>query len=346
MESETMTDTAAGKIKVLVVDDSLMFREFIAKGIASDPRIEVVAKSADAFDARDKILEFRPDVMTCDINMPKMDGIEFIRRLLPQYALPVIVASTVSEAVLDALDAGAVEFVVKPSHGSNKSSEEFIKELTYKIKIASVAKLKAKSMSSGKKIDAGARPDEKTIIAIGASTGGTEAIYSVLKELPAQMPGIVIVQHIPPVFSALFAQRLDAQTAFEVKEARSGDIVKPGRVLLAPGSMQMSIRQEGGKYKVECYDGERVNGHCPSVDVLFGSVAEQAGKNAIGIILTGMGSDGAKGLLQMRRAGARTIGQDEKSSVVYGMPRMAYSIGAVERQADLQEIPELLMSML
>ncbi len=245
---------------MLVVDDSLVFREFIAKGISSDPKIEVVAKSADAFDARDKIIEFRPDVMTCDINMPKMDGIEFVRRLLPQYALPVIVVSTVSEAVLDALDAGAVEFVVKPSHESNKSSEEFIKELIYKIKIASVAKLKMKSTPSGKKIGAEMRPDERMVIAIGASTGGTEAIYSVLKELPAQMPGIVIVQHIPPIFSTLFAQRLDAQTAFEVKEAQSGDIIKPGRVLLAPGSMQMSVRKEGGRYKVNAITGNGSTG--------------------------------------------------------------------------------------
>lgn len=338
--------TAVKKIRVLVVDDSLVFREFLARGISSDPAIEVVAKSADAFDARDRIIEFRPDVMTCDIHMPKMDGIEFIKRLLPQYPLPVIVVSTVSEAVLDALDAGAVEFVVKPSHEFQKSAEEFIRELIYKIKIASVANLKVSPAPAARKTGAKACPDNGMLIAIGASTGGTEAIYGLLKNLPAEIPGIVVVQHIPPVFSALFAQRLNAQTAFEVKEAQSGDLIKPGRVLLAPGNLQMSVRRESGGYKVECRAGERVNGHCPSVDVLFHSVAEQAGKHAVGVILTGMGSDGAKGLLQMRRAGARTIGQDEASSVVYGMPRMAYSIGAVERQADLREIPELLMTML
>ncbi len=336
------------RIRVLVVDDSMVFREVLKRGISSDPNIEVVALASDPFDARDKIIEFEPDVMTCDVEMPKMNGIEFIRRLMPQYPLPVVVVSTVSEAVFDAMNAGAVDFVTKPDVQSVKSVEAFISELIIKIKIASTAKVSHwKADNISQKVIGGAYSDASSkMVAIGASTGGTEAIYSILKSLPPSIPGIVIVQHIPPVFSRMFADRLDNSTQLQVKEAQTGDYVEKGRVLIAPGDEHMRIRKVGDKYKVECFKGDKVNGHCPSVDVLFESVAKECGSNAIGVILTGMGYDGAKGLLSMKRKGARTIGQDEKSSVVYGMPKVAYDIGAVERQAPLDNIPQLIYSML
>ncbi len=334
------------KIRVLVVDDSLLFREILSKGISSDPTIEVVAKAIDPFDARDKILKYQPDVMTCDIEMPKMNGIEFIRRLLPQYSIPVIVVSSVSDAVFDAMDAGAVDFVAKPNVQAVSSIEEFLQDLIVKIKIASTAKVgKLKRINEtdtflNQKAKAG------KIIAIGASTGGTEALYNILKSLPTTTPGIVIVQHIPPVFSRMFAERLNKQTQLQVKEAQTGDYVEQGKVLIAPGDQHMKIIKLGNKYKVECYGSEKVNGHCPSVDVLFESVANMVGSDAIGVILTGMGYDGAKGLLSMRRKGARTIGQDEKSCVVYGMPKVAYNIGAVEKQVSVEKIPQAIFSML
>ncbi len=336
------------RIRVLVVDDSMVFREVLKRGISSDSNIEVVAVASDPFDARDKIIEFEPDVLTCDVEMPKMNGIEFIRRLMPQYPLPVVVVSTVSEAVFDAMDAGAVDFVTKPDVRSVKSVEAFINELIIKVKIASTAKVahwKAGSVSR----DVIAGTDACTsvrVIAIGASTGGTEAIFNILKCLPESVPGIVIVQHIPPVFSRMFADRLDTSTRLKVKEARTGDYVEKGQALIAPGDEHMRIKRAGDRYKVECFKGDRVNGHCPSVDVLFESVAKEAGDRAIGVILTGMGYDGARGLLSMKRKGARTIGQDEKSSVVYGMPKVAHDIGAVERQSPLDDMPRMIFSML
>ena len=333
------------KIRVLIVDDSYVFREVLAKGISSDPQIEVVAKAVDPFDARDKILQYQPDVMTCDIQMPRMNGIEFIRQLLPQYALPVIVVSTVSEAVFDAMNAGAVEFVTKPDTQSVIGVERFIHELIQKIKIASKANV-ASSREKNYTILENTRDDSNRIIAIGASTGGTEALFSILKALPATTPGIVIVQHIPPVFSKMFAERLNNTTKLQVKEAETGDYLEQGKVLIAPGDLHMRIRRIGELYRTECFAGDKINGHCPSVDVLFESVAKEAGGAAIGIILTGMGYDGAKGLLAMRRKGARTIGQDEKSCVVYGMPKVAYDIKAVERQVPLEDIARMIFVML
>lgn len=331
------------KIKVLIVDDSVVFRKVLSRAISADPALEVVASAENPFDAKDKILKFEPDVMTCDVEMPKMNGIEFIRRLIPQYPLPVIVVSSVNNVVFDALGAGAVDFVAKPNVSKPGGLDRFVGELIAKIKIAANAKVSARSGVSN--ADPAANPlktgevNTKKIVAIGASTGGTEALFSLLGCLPGQMPGIVVVQHIPPVFSKMFADRLNSQLSLNVKEACDKDEVEPGRVLIAPGDRHMRIIKSGNKYKVSVFAGEKVNGHCPSVDVLFDSAASEAGKNAIGIILTGMGSDGAKGLLSMRRAGARTIGQDERSSVVYGMPKAAYEIGAVEKQHPLQRIP-------
>jgi len=276
-----------------------------------------------------------------------MDGIEFIRQLIPQYPLPVIVISTISGAVFDALNAGAVDFITKPSSYSPDRVQNFIYDLTYKIKAASRAKIIKNGSAEITAVtnNTEAEADAGKIIAIGASTGGTEAISQIINALPKSMPGIVIVQHIPPVFSGIFAQRINSTASLEVKEAENGDYAEPGKVLIAPGDRHMRVRKVGDRYKVECFEGEKVNGHRPSVDVLFESVARAAGPNAVGVILTGMGHDGAKGLLEMRRRGARTIGQDEASSVVYGMPKSAYDIGAVEKQVPLSQIVRTLVTI-
>ena len=260
----------------------------------------------------------------------------------------MIVISTISGAVFDAMDAGAVDFIAKPDVNSANSVENFIYELIYKIKVASTARIPSKkaAVPTAESGSHTAIASADKIIAIGASTGGTEAISQIVSSLPRNMPGIVIVQHIPPMFSRMFAQRLNNTALLEVKEARSGDYAEPGKVLIAPGDRHMRVRKFGGRYKVECFEGEKVNGHCPSVDVLFDSVASAAGANAIGIILTGMGYDGAKGLLEMKKRGAKTIGQDEASSVVYGMPKVAYNIGAVQKQVPLDRIVPTLISML
>ena len=332
------------KIRVLVVDDSRVSRELIARGVSIDPQIEVAAVAGDPFEARDKIIDTRPDVITCDVEMPKMNGIEFIRRLLPQYFIPVIMVSAVSSVVFEAMEAGAVDFVVKPDQ-SPKGSETFIRDLIQKIKTASTVK-EPQRRPEKTNVTGNMSHDASCLIAIGASTGGTEAIYSILSSLPPTIPGILIVQHIPPVFSRMFAERLDNQTALSVKEAETGDFVDPGKVLVAPGDKHMRVKKVGKRYQVECFAGEKVNGHCPSVDVLFDSVAKVAGGCAVGILLTGMGYDGAKGLLAMRRQGAKTIGQDEMSSVVYGMPKVAYDLGAVETQTALTQIPQVLSKIL
>lgn len=336
------------KIRVLIVDDSLLFRETLARKISQDSAIEVVGTAFDPYSARDKIIELQPDVMTLDVEMPRMNGIDFLRQLIPQYPIPVIVVSSVSDSVFDALRAGAVDFVTKLDMSNPKGVEAIINELIIKIKIASTAKVgngKNESLLMKSKINTSNRSLNK-VIAIGASTGGTEAIFNIIKYFPKDMPGIVIVQHMPPVFTRLYAQRLDNSCLMEVKEAGNGDMVCPGKVLIAPGEYHMKLKKKDGKYFVECARGQRVNGHCPSVDVLFNSVAETAGMNAIGIILTGMGSDGAKGLLAMRKKGARTLGQDAKSCIVYGMPKVAFEIGAVEKQASLEAIPQLVYSLL
>jgi two-component system chemotaxis response regulator CheB len=334
------------KIRVLVVDDSVLFREALSRGLSSDNSIEVVATAKDPYDARDKIIVYEPDVMTCDVEMPRMNGITFVRQLMPQYPIPIVVISSVSGAVFDAMNAGAVDFVTKPDLTSGKNKDNFINELIKKVKIASAAKVQhRKEENSGEKKDYEGI-DTGKIIAIGASTGGTEAITSVLKMMTVNTPGIVIVQHIPSMFSRMFADRVNDIVQMEVKEARTGDIIRKGHVLIAPGDRQMKIKKVVDQYRVECFEGEKVNGHCPSVDVLFESVSKEAGKNAIGVILTGMGSDGAKGLLSMRSSGARTIGQDERSAVVYGMPRVAYNIGAVEKQTSLDNVANAIYSML
>lgn len=339
----------AKRIKVLIVDDSIVFREMLAREISFDPAIEVVGKAANPYEASDMIVELEPDVLTVDVEMPRMNGIEFVRRLMPQYPIPVVMISALNTAVFEALQAGAVDFVCKPETGStDRTVKAFVNELIIKIKIASTAKVgeeKSELKISHSIASVGAAANKK-VVAIGASTGGTEAINYIIRNLPVDMPGILIVQHMPPVFTRMFAERLNDICPLEVREARDGDRVSPGLVLIAPGEYQMTVAHAGANYTVKCRPGERVNGHCPSVDVLFHSVAEQYKANSVGVILTGMGYDGAKGLLAMRQKGARTIGQDERTSIVYGMPKVACNIGAVERQSSLEKIPALLCSLL
>lgn len=340
------------QIRVLVVDDSLVFRELIVKCLNSDPAITVVATANDPFQARDAILEYKPDVMTLDIEMPRMSGLEFLRKLMPQYPMPVVMISSLSDKVFDAMNAGAVDFVAKPSMADRKAMEEYLKnELPMKIKIASTAKIsgiKKKTLELNPSPFALKRsPQKNLLVAIGASTGGTEAIASVIKDFGTDIPGVVVVQHMPAGFTQMYAKRLDDQSRVKVKEAETGDVVMPGQVLIAPGGdRQMRVVEINGRYQVECRQGPKVSGHCPSVDVLFESVAKTAGKNALGIILTGMGGDGAKGLLQMREAGATTIGQDESTCVVYGMPRVAFELGAVQYQERLENIAKKTYSLL
>ena len=330
-------------IKVLIVEDSIVFRELLVQNLSRDPAIQVVGTARDPFEARDAILEKKPDVMTLDVELPRMSGIEFLRKLMPQYPLPVVVISSLSDKVFDALNAGAVDFVAKPAVSSRVQLEEFIRnELLVKIKIASTAKIsniKRKVMAQEQDVHRLSTRRNNLIVAIGASTGGTEAIFAVAKEYGTDIPGIVVVQHMPPGFTSMYAKRLNDQCRIQGKEAQTGDRVMPGHMLIGPGGdQQMRLLKVSGVYQVECRKGPRVNGHCPSVDVLFDSVAKCAGPDAVGIILTGMGGDGAKGLLAMRKAGARTIGQDESTCVVYGMPKVAYDLGAVEYQEKLTQI--------
>lgn len=337
------------KIKVLIVDDSVLFREVFARYLSQDPRIEVVGKASDPYEARDMIIKYRPDVMTCDIEMPKMNGIEFVKRLMPQYPMPVIIISSVSGAVFDAMSAGAVDFVQKPETRSTAGMSIFAQELISKIIVAAGARVRARlsfTDAAPPKLQPAINKqfDYKKIIAIGASTGGTEALFSILKNLPPDIPGIVIVQHIPPVFSRMFAERMDKDTSLNVTEAKGGEQIEPGKVFVAPGDKHMKVRRAGSMFLCEVFEGEKVSGHCPSVDVLFSSVAKVYGKNAVGVILTGMGRDGAQGLLEIRQGGAVTIGQDEKTSIVYGMPKVAFEIGAVEQQYPLEEIPDAIIS--
>jgi len=336
------------KIKVLIVDDSLLFRETLSREISKDPDVEVVGTATDPYMARDMIIKLKPDVVTLDVEMPKMNGIEFLKKLMPQYPLPVIVVSSVSKNILDALDAGAVEFVTKPNFSRAGGMNSFVNELIVKIKIASTAKVGnlKKDYAPIKAIANSGVNTMNMVIAIGASTGGTDAIYAVVSRLPRDMPPILIVQHMPPVFTKLYADRLNNTCELEVKEAEDGDVLKPGRVLIAPGSFQMRLVKRGTGYVVKCTQEEKVSGHCPSVDVLFSSVAETAGKQSIGVILTGMGKDGAEGLLKMKKKGAYTIGQDEKTSIVYGMPMVAYNIGGVEKQLPLEKISDEIVRVL
>ena len=335
------------KIRVLVVDDSVLFRNLLVQSLSEDPYLEVVAQAGDAYAARDAILEYRPDVMTLDVEMPKMDGIQFLRKLMPQYPLPVVVISALDARVFDAMEAGAVDFVCKPSTVERSKVSDFIrKELGTKIKIASTVRVGNLKRVESNPVRGVSAVNKDMVIAIGASTGGTEAIFEVVKQFRTDIPGVVIVQHMPPGFTEMYANRLNNQCQVAVKEAVTGDKVLPGRVLIAPGDKHMRLVKVNGVYQVECKAGEKVSGHCPSVDVLFSSVAKTAGRDALGVILTGMGGDGANGLLEMRKAGAKTLGQKEATCVVYGMPKVAYDIGAVQYQMELSSITNKIYGLL
>lgn len=342
-------------IRVLVVDDSAVVRQLLTRELAKDPQIVVVGAAPDPYVARDKIVELRPDVLTLDVEMPRMDGISFLKKLMQFFPLPVIVVSSLTatgtQTAIDAMAAGAVDVVAKP--GSAYSVEALSPLLIQKIKLASRARVSART--AGAAVTASAIPHDDghralsqtthKVIAIGASTGGVQALTTVLTAFPADAPGTVIVQHMPPKFTASFATRLDGMCRVRVKEAADGDLVAPGHVLIAPGGMHMVLRRSGAQYLVQVKDGPEVFHQRPSVEVLFNSVAQVAGANAVGAILTGMGADGATGLLAMRKAGAPTIAQDEASSVVFGMPMEAIKCGGAEQVVPLDDVARTLINL-
>jgi two-component system chemotaxis response regulator CheB len=349
---------AGRRIKVLVVDDSAIVRKILTESLSGEKDIEVVGTAPDPYVARDKIMALAPDVLTLDIEMPRMDGLSFLMRLMRHHPMPVIVISSIAQpscqAALDALRLGAVEVMAKP--GGPYSVGELRLTLANKIRAAALARVQPRDsrpplvkpkLSQLKPAAAGRDTprNAEVVIAIGASTGGTEAIQQVLMQMPADSPGILIAQHIPPVFSQAFAGRLNEICPMEVKEAANGDPVVAGRALIAPGNLHMVLRKAGDGLRVAVKDGPLVCYQRPSVDVMFASVAEVVQAKAIGVLLTGMGSDGAQGLLRMKRAGAATIAQDEASCVVFGMPREAVRLGAVDRSLPLTVIAPAISSI-
>jgi two-component system chemotaxis response regulator CheB len=338
------------KIRVLIVDDSAIVRKIFSDELAKYPDIEVVGTAPDPFVARDKIVALKPDVITLDIEMPRMDGLTFLQKLMKYYPLPTIIVSSLTpkggKLTLEAMEIGAVDVIAKP--GGSFSVGNMSAQLAEKIRAASYARIAKKetvgTVHDGTPIKALAQTSYK-VIAIGASTGGTEALKAVLTKLPANAPGMVIVQHMPANFTTAFAERLDSLCQISVKEAEDNDSVIPGLALLAPGNFHMILRRSGARYYVEVKTGPMVHHQRPAVDVLFKSTARYAGANAIGVILTGMGADGAQGLLEMKNAGAGTIAQDEQSCVVFGMPKEAIKLGAADKVVPLERIPTEMMRM-
>jgi two-component system chemotaxis response regulator CheB len=340
--------------KVLIVDDSALMRQLLTQIIGSDPELEVVGTAGDPFAARDKIKSLNPDVLTLDIEMPRMDGLTFLDKLMRGHPMPVVMISSLAgkgaDTTLRALSLGAIDYVSKPKLDVTNGTIEQAEEIVAKVKIAAKVKVRKPAAS----IALPAQSPGKTyhfsathkIVAVGASTGGTEALKALLSPLPADFPGIVIVQHMPEAFTHQFADRLDSLCKIRVKEARDGDHILPGHTLLAPGGHHMAVVRRGMEYAVHVYRGERVNRHLPSVDVLFSSCARSMGKNTLGVLLTGMGADGAKGMLEMKQAGSFNIAQDESTSVVFGMPREAIQLNAVDRVLPLGHIPDALLQRL
>ncbi|MCG2578819.1 chemotaxis response regulator protein-glutamate methylesterase [Dechloromonas sp. XY25] len=337
------------KIRVLVVDDSALMRGLLSQMLGSVPDLEVVGAAPDAATAREMIKSLNPDVLTLDVQMPRMDGLEFLERLMRLRPMPVVMVSSHTEAgsetTLRALELGAIDFIGKPRSDGGRSMDSYAEELVEKIRAAKAARLRrpmttspATSSPKPAAIPRNGPSATGRIVFVGASTGGTEAIKDFLLGIPADCPPILIVQHMPVAFTASFARRLDGLCAPRVIESQGNEKVEPGTVYIAPGHSHLQIKRSGNGYLTELTASEPVNRHRPSVDVLFDSAASVVGKKAIGVILTGMGKDGAQGLLRMRQAGARTFGQDEASCVVYGMPREAYLIGGVEEQYALDEI--------
>jgi len=338
----------ARKIRVLIVDDSAIVRRTLSEMVSSQPDMEVVGTAPDPFVARDKILALHPDVVTLDIEMPRMDGLTFLKKVMRFHPLPVIVISSLgqasSSAAIEALQSGAVDVVAKPS--GPYSVNDLREQLALKIRGASQASLRKPAPNAAPLPPAAQTPiatvSSVSLIAIGASTGGVEALRTVLTDLPEHMPPVVIVQHIPPVFSAEFARRLDKTCRIRVKEAQDGDALQPGRALIAPGNFHLTVRKLGDGFRAVVQDGPKVQYQRPAVDVLFESVAKVACPSAAGVILTGMGADGAAGLLAMKLAGAQTIAQNEASCVVFGMPREAIVRGAVDQILPLDRIGAVL----
>ena len=342
------------KIKVLVIDDSPMFRKIISSNIETSDEIEVLGTARDSYEARDKIKKLKPQVLTLDIEMPGIDGIEFLKILMSQLPIPTIVISTCNDRCFEAINAGAIAFVEKPK---SNNMDSFSVELISKIKEASRAKVykrraplqttKTQTTTNSNLLrNSGIIKGNNDLIAIGASMGGVEAVSRVLRRLPTGLPPIVITQHMPPVFTKKYSERLDKECAIRIVEGKDGDILKSGYAYLAPGGKQMGVVNSSGVYKLVIKDTEKVSGHCPSVDYLFDSVAKEVKGEIIAVILTGMGSDGAKGLLNIRKKGGFTIGQNKETCVVYGMPMVANKIGAVLKEAPLDSIPEIILNKL
>jgi two-component system chemotaxis response regulator CheB len=343
-------------IKVLIVDDSALMRALLTEIIGGAPDLEVVGSAPDPIVAREMIKTLNPDVLTLDVEMPKMDGLEFLGRLMKLRPMPVVMISSLtargSEVTLQALELGAVDFVAKPRAENASLLQSYAEEIRDKIRAAHCAKLRRSSPAiAAPRADAplpgaSSRTLNEKLIAIGASTGGTEAIKEVIVRLPAAVPGIVIVQHMPESFTPSFAKRLDSLGAIRVVEAQGGERIQPGHAYLAPGHSHMTVKKSGAGWVTELSQSEPVNRHRPAVDVLFDSVAREVGKNAIGVILTGMGRDGAQGMLAMRQAGAWNIGQDQESCVVYGMPREAAQVGAVDEVVSLGNVAARVLARL
>ena len=353
------------KIKVLIVDDSALIRQLLSEILGSDRQIEVVGTAQDPYQAREKIKALHPDVLTLDVEMPRMDGLTFLRNLMRLHPMPVVMISSLTEkgadVTLEALELGAVDFVSKPKIDVAHTLADYSADIIAKVKAAARARVRPCAGSTAlnrplaPKLTADAVLSRRSkpitikttdkIIAIGASTGGTEAIKVLLAELPADTPGIVISQHIPEAFSAPFARRMDGISAMTVCEAADGQQILPGHVYIAPGSHHLLVERSGARYLCRLSDGPPVNRHRPSVDVMFRSVAQNVGPNAVGVLLTGMGDDGARGLKEMHEAGAPTIAQDEKTSVVWGMPGEAVKLGCVDAVLPLEKIGRRLLDL-
>jgi two-component system chemotaxis response regulator CheB len=350
------------KIRVLIVDDSASVRETLSSIINATPDLEVMATASDPFAAAQRITKEVPDVIVLDIEMPRMDGITFLRKIMAQRPIPCVVCSSLleegSDALMTALEAGAVEVIQKPRVDTRKFLTESQFRISDAVRAASRASLKLRTptRAAQKKLSADVMlpppsasrsltHTTEQIVCIGASTGGTESLREVLTALPADTPGIVIVQHMPEKFTAAFAQRLDGLCQIDVKEAEDGDAVLPGRALIAPGNRHLLLERRGARYHVTIKDGPLVSRHRPSVDVLFRSAARCAGPNAVGIIMTGMGDDGAHGLLEMKNAGAATVAQNEETCVVFGMPKEAIALGAAARIVALSAIPREILNV-
>ncbi len=349
----------SSKIRVLVVDDSALARKILVNGLSKDPAIEVIGTARDPYVARDILVKERPDVITLDVEMPRMDGVTFLQKYMPVIPTPTVIVSALTErgkrVTIKALEAGAVDVVLKPKVGVVDQFPTMMDDVRERVKAAArvdvshYARVRRKVRRPITPIEVNESMHETTdrVIAIGASAGGVAALTRVIPAFPPAAPGIVVVQHMPAGFTTSFAERLNNLSPMQVKEAQTGDRVRPGLVLIAPGGERhMEVRRSGGEYRVRLTEGAKVSGHVPSVDVLFHSVAKYVGRNSAAAILTGMGSDGADGMLAIRQAGGRTFSQDERTSVVFGMPRAAWERGGAERRVPLDRVPMRLMDAL